>query len=456
MPTDIPDEVEDSPTAVSTADPHLTTFDRGRYSFMGVGEFVAAKSTGDNFLVQVRQSPYPNSTQVSVNTGVAVQTGSDVVCVYAPNQLYVNRQAVPLTFTDYALANGGSLRYQRNRLTIKNANGDVVEVQLLGADLDYFITPAKNRKGKLSGILGNYDGNPQNDIAKADGQVLRNDYSALYPAFADSWRIKDTESLFFYDAGKNTNSYTDKAFPRSEVQLTAAQSADAERICRQAGVTDPAALQGCIVDVALTGNRGFADRAKENEVVSGAKTTLSVSNFAQYRSEFVLGSGGTINGNTAVLPSKGTIRWSDAYLNRDGYETEVVLAVNAPSPCFPLFDLEVVDLQNAGLQNFLRLSTNNGRTQVELVNSGVQPQFHPVNVFDGNRHRIKINTYKVTAGVNTILQLEVRIDNYEPLLIRNVYATASLAGYLYPTLKSETLNCTTGQTTIYGWSFRSR
>lgn len=454
----LPDEVEQSPTAVSTADPHLTSFDRVSYSFMAVGEFVATKSTANNFQVQVRQSPYPNSTQVSVNTGIAVQAGNDRICVYPnPNRLFINGQSVPLTFTQRALSGGGSIEYAGNRVKVINGSGDLVEIRLLGNDLDYYITPTQIHKGKLSGLFGNYDNNATNDLMLADGKTVANSYASLYPAFSNSWRIKQAESMFVYDAGKTTESYTDLNYPRSEIQLTAAQRTEAEQICRQAGVTEPAALQGCIVDIAMTGNRGFAERAKQNEIFSNAKSVLSVSNFGQYRNEFLLGSGTTINGNTALLPSKGTIRWNDAYLNRNGYETEVILSVNAPSPCLPLFDLEVIDNQATGdpNQNYLRLSANGGQTQVELVSSGVQPTRHPVNLFDGNRHRIRIQSIKALNGSQTTVRLMVYIDQYDPVIIDRSYSSTSLAGYLYPMLKNETLNCSNGQISIHGWSFRS-
>ncbi|WP_420151511.1 VWD domain-containing protein, partial [Spirosoma sp.] len=414
VPINIPNEVEEASTSVSTADPHMTTFDRGRYDFMAVGEFVAARSITDNFLVQVRQAPYPNSTQVSVNTGVAMQMGNNRICIYpGPSRLFVNNQTVPLTFTEYTLTGGGSIQNNNGRLSISNSNGDRVEVKLLTSDLDYFITPAKNRKGKLVGLFGNYDGNPSNDLVQADGKTIANRYQDLYPAFADNWRVVQSQSLFVYDAGKNTDFYTDKNFPRSEVQLTTSQRTAAEQVCRQAGVTDPDALEGCIVDVALTGNQAFAERAKQNEIVSNAKNTLSVSNFSQYRNEFTLSSGAAVNGSNVALSSKGIIRWNDAYLNREGYETEIVLAVNAPSPCFPLFDIDVLDTQTIGTQSFIRFSTNSGRTQIELVNSSAQPQIHPVNFFDGNRHRVRIVAAKNVSGSQTRVRLVVYIDNYE-------------------------------------------
>merc|ERR1711991_680627 len=87
----------------------------------------------------------------------------------------------------------------------------------------------RSAAGKREGLLGNNDDNPNNDLKTRDGTVLdvnANDQDALYNQFIESWRVvaddaaskkrdeKDagaSNSLFLYNKGKTTETYTDRA-----------------------------------------------------------------------------------------------------------------------------------------------------------------------------------------------------------------------------------------------------
>ncbi len=287
--TPIADATEPVSTAISTGDPHLTTPDKLTYSFMGVGEFIAVKSTTDRFEIQARQEEVKSKNsngQVSFNTGIAIHTGHDEVCMYPPNHVFVNKQAIGFNFETYPLSNGGSITRKGSYLYVRNGNDDLVEVRLFNLDLDYYVTLNPNRQSKVRGILGNYDKNPSNDLFFNNGQPVANTYQTLYPAYADSWRIKQSESLFVYDPGKNTDSYTDRAFPRSPVSITTTQRANAEAVCRQNGITDPVLLQNCIMDVALTGDNQYAQRASAHQNATHELRSISIANFGTKQQQF--------------------------------------------------------------------------------------------------------------------------------------------------------------------------
>ena len=148
--------------ARSTGDPHLTTMDGLKYNFQGYGEFVALKSTTDNFEIQARQVDVYNTNRVTLNTAVAVRTGSDVICALVnPLRLYRNNIKLPSDFGTITLADGSTLF--RNGIDIKltTVQGDVILIHLRNSSwlLDYMITLAASRKGKVTGIFGNFDGN---------------------------------------------------------------------------------------------------------------------------------------------------------------------------------------------------------------------------------------------------------------------------------------------------------
>lgn len=271
--------------AISASDPHIKTLDSYRYSFMAVGEFIALKSTTDNFQIQVRQEEVKsfNSEGVtSFNTGIAINTGNDILCIYPNNRLFVNRVPVPLNFKDYPLKNNWSVQNRNNELIVRNISGDEVQIKFFnGSNLDYYVTLSENRKGKVRGFLGNYDGSSTNDLFRGDNnqRVVDATFNNLYPAYSDSWRIKQAESLFVYETGKNTDSYTDKNFPRKPITISASERAAAERTCRNAGVTDPFALENCIIDVHLTGRHELAERAVDYEQAGSSLNAFSIGKF---------------------------------------------------------------------------------------------------------------------------------------------------------------------------------
>ncbi len=126
---------------------------------------------------------------------------------------------------------------------------------------------AKPRDGRLEGILGNADGDDgENDFRTRDGKELSAPlaFDTLYNEFAESWRVTPEESLFHYDEGESTETFTNRAFPTREVtidDLDPDVRADAEKRCREGGVVEPEALKQCIFDVGFTGDDVFITSA---------------------------------------------------------------------------------------------------------------------------------------------------------------------------------------------------
>ncbi|WP_420147355.1 VWD domain-containing protein [Spirosoma sp.] len=262
---------------MSSGDPHLVTLDKVKYDFQAMGEFIAMKSTTDKFEVQVRYGAQGESS-VTFNQAIAINTGADIIsCDFSQTYVYVNKQKITLSQINeksYALPGGGNLIRSSGILLITTPNKDQVAAIANG----FYFKPADNRKGKLAGLFGNFDDNQSNDGRTRDNKVvnlLRPD--ELYPAYADSWRITQAESLFFYENGATTETYTDRTKPNNKrpfasLSLTERQSAEA--ICRQAGVTREPELSNCILDVAITGDASYATLASV-----AAKATPTDNNF---------------------------------------------------------------------------------------------------------------------------------------------------------------------------------
>lgn len=287
-------------------EPHLVTFDGYEYSFQNVGEFVLTRAS-DGFEIQTRQEQVPglvNGAEVAANTAVAIRVNTHRVALYAHafrgvpidrSRLYVD--GVPTNVDNDELRLGDAVIRARgdNAFDITLTNGAHVGVDFFTLGdfkyLDLSIHVPAAAPGTYTGLLGDADGDPHNDLRIQGGGVVPQDRSAydhatgaigavasiplpldqiatayydhLARTFGDSWRISPSASLFDYGPGQSTANFTNRAFPRSYATLSTLDPqavADATAACQSAHVPD-ARMNGCTFDVAVSGQHGFADAA---------------------------------------------------------------------------------------------------------------------------------------------------------------------------------------------------
>jgi RHS repeat-associated protein len=259
-------------------DPHMGTFDQGAYDFQAVGEFIAAKSTTDDFEVQVRTSQVPPERLVSIVTGVAMRVaGHRISLVRTPAGAEAEIDGVATTIdpTPMPLPGGGwiSSYGTGDQTFVVWPDGSVVIAQTTGVFQAYFrftvyVGLADARRQRMIGLLGNADGVVTNDLASRDSTFVlpypRPPFSLEYPAYADSWRIRQDESLFDYRPGETTETFTDLTYPDAPVtadSLPPATRSMAANVCGVYGAVLPDVLDACIVDVGVTGDADFANGA---------------------------------------------------------------------------------------------------------------------------------------------------------------------------------------------------
>ena len=197
----------------------------------------------------------------------------DRVGVYVARQpaLEVNGQPTALGDGSLSLPQGGRVARQGTRYLIVWPDQGLVEVTLRSQYLDVVVRLAAARQGQVGGLLGNADGNAANDLTTRGGSVVdlaglaaETRRARLYDEFGASWRISQAESLFTYEPGQDTSTYTRLDFPRALVaasDLPPLARGMAEAVCGQAGITAEAVLADCVLDVGVTGNAEFAASA---------------------------------------------------------------------------------------------------------------------------------------------------------------------------------------------------
>lgn len=251
----------------SSGDPHLVTFDGGRYSFHAVGDYVIAKSESDDFEVQARYVRQPgHNDSISFNRGVAARVGTSVIAFNdnqqattgSPVTATLDGRPLPLTDTETALPGGATVRLRSGDPVVHWPDGtELAAGSRVGGPMS--ITLARARWGQVRGLFGNADRNPSNDLTAADGTPTTPE--TKYTLFGPSWLRTGAADLF------RTPIPPDGALPvlppttLTLADLTAEQRRAAEEICRARGLTDGPALNQCVLDVALTGDARFADDA---------------------------------------------------------------------------------------------------------------------------------------------------------------------------------------------------
>ncbi len=285
----------------SYGDPHINTFDGFHYGFQTVGEFILTHSQDRDFEVQTRQAGVPNNSNLSLNTAAAMRVCGQRVGFYvqdtpdgSTSEIWVEGQAVEINDV-FALAGGGEIQRQDDRhYTVIWPSGDQVAIEEITVSgmrfLNVMPMVRRDRINQMAGLLGNFNGSPADDLTSRDGVTLpaRSTYSIatnalsralpaaipvyeletayfeqLNQQFGDSWRIRQAESLFDYPAGMTTANFTNRNFPQQFLTLNGVSHADLETAiadCEAAGVSTEL-MDGCVFDVAATGNSSFANAA---------------------------------------------------------------------------------------------------------------------------------------------------------------------------------------------------
>ncbi|MFQ4139136.1 VWD domain-containing protein [Nodosilinea sp. PGN35] len=296
----------DRASGTSYGDPHIITYDGYRYSFQTIGEFWLTAAPDGHFQVQARQGQIPGRP-LSMNTAVAMRVGGQRLAIYAQDApdgqspVWLDGQPFSLAEGPTTLPGGGLVLRVGNRYQITWPTGETLQVSqtTMGGAAFLTLSPeVPRRSGAYQGLLGNVNRNPDDDLQIRGGAVIPPQdvyapvarlvqglipapvplsqvqtafFQQLYRQFGDSWRISSGESLFDYAPGQSTETFTRRDFPSqfpSLLGVAPAQIQEATRLCRETGVNEWM-MEGCVFDVAATGQPGFAQAA-----VNAIATTL--------------------------------------------------------------------------------------------------------------------------------------------------------------------------------------
>ena len=255
----------------SNGDPHLATLNKYRYDFQAAGEFTLLKSPDGSVDIQARQEPFGTGGYVSINTAIAAKVGGHRVGVYMTSSglvAHVDGSVVDVSSGSRDLGGGGSISAIDKGYQIDFPDGTQLWTLSVGQyGINAQIKPSAALRGNGVGPLGAIIPGGLEVPAMPDGTLLPAATSSTERAktidgvFADAWRLTDSTTLFDYDSGKSTASYTIKPFPTNPTvstaaDLSASQQAAGDAAC--SAITDQGLHDDCVFDVGATGQTGFA------------------------------------------------------------------------------------------------------------------------------------------------------------------------------------------------------
>ena len=243
----------------ASGDPHLRTFDGHRYSMMAVGEYVLARSDAGH-VIQARFVPAGSSRRASLTRAVAFDLDGSAVMV-RPERTYepvvrVDGEVVDLVRGETYPVGEGAIVWTGPSVLALWPDGTRLYLTIWSF-LNVELSPTP--EAGWEGLLGSWDGDPDNDIRIRDGAVLGPDpsFEQLYRVFAPSWAVTEDDTLFHYEPGESVASFQDLDYPEAPPSLddySAAERAEAEATCAAAGISDVRGFQECVIDLLTTGD----------------------------------------------------------------------------------------------------------------------------------------------------------------------------------------------------------
>ncbi|MEB3156241.1 MAG: VWD domain-containing protein [Cyanobacteriota bacterium] len=190
----------------SWGDPHLFTYDGLNYDFQARGDFVLTRALDSELEVQVRQVPWSLHPTITLNQGVATLVDGAVLRfdVAAATPL-VNGTPMKLALGETQalgqakLSRSSGYNYDREGdvYTLTYGNGDRLNVEVYP---DFCIDPTIYLLGsrQVTGLLGNNNGRPEDDLIFWDRALLSDNLSPdeFEPALAARWHVSPGESFF--------------------------------------------------------------------------------------------------------------------------------------------------------------------------------------------------------------------------------------------------------------------
>ena len=203
----------------ATGDPHFMTLDDVEYDFNPVGEFIYLQGPG--LMVQTRiaqfvgQDGSPKSA--SYFSAFAIKpSDSEVIQIEmtALKSLQVRLGNISLQHQSLGLGALFIDYINQSYVSVETGQGLKLQIQVLNGMLHTIITLDQLLKGKVFGLIGNWDDDPENDFMLPNKTFIPKNSSNvdIHYKFGMEWTTNENTSIFSYPVGLSWKDFQNKNF----------------------------------------------------------------------------------------------------------------------------------------------------------------------------------------------------------------------------------------------------
>ncbi|XP_038044292.1 sushi domain-containing protein 2-like [Patiria miniata] len=247
--------------AGGTGDPHLTSLDGYKFTFNGAGEFLMASSAVHNLTFQARMERYRN-TNASVYTAFVLQTNDSSkvqVQMSNMNETLILVDGEPLRLDSIPVKvhhlRGVRIRFnsEMTKINIAFSAGIAVTVYIDTEVMSFIVQLYTHFQGRVQGLLGNLNGNPDDDLQFPNGTILEPGSSLKeLHEYGLEWLVAQEESIFTYSSPFDYSTYHFPEFsPTFEIPDLNEVSQEIKDLCGDS--------IECVFDAVITGSMSFAN-----------------------------------------------------------------------------------------------------------------------------------------------------------------------------------------------------
>ncbi|KAL3837565.1 hypothetical protein ACJMK2_022913 [Sinanodonta woodiana] len=273
-------------------DPHIETLDKKKFTFNGWGEYtlVSLNTTNTTFTLQSRTaraskadgnntdatifSAFAAKDNIGANIHVELNETKNGLIIYKKSN--ENASSFDDLTTDFAdmsrefNVQDGYLSLSRHdaskTLTAVFSSGISLNISVGVQMLSVGVVLPTEFRGQPKGLLGNFDGSPDNDFRCPNGtQLASNITEREIFNYGQTWEIIGSESVFRYPLGKNHSDFQHNNFtPKFLDEADQAKVNKSKKTCGEDN-------QECIFDLVFTENEAVANNTLniESRVASG-------------------------------------------------------------------------------------------------------------------------------------------------------------------------------------------
>jgi len=264
-----------SKVGICYGDPHFMTFDEQIWRFNGKGEFILLEQINNldqNILepngltIQGRFEQIPTKL-VTILSAISIKDGNSRISIYL-NQFGKMNIFLRDSQTPQLISIGNSFISQdgilisriedsKYQILLPSSGVSLIIISRFSM-LNLIVILPNSMKSKTRGLLGNWNGNKNDDFTLRNGNgngnniPITSSFETLHSEVGLEYMINEDESLFIYPNGINFNSFNDDSFiPNFEIEFS---SIEFENQTRSGCIGSNIDLDACLFDVSQTQN----------------------------------------------------------------------------------------------------------------------------------------------------------------------------------------------------------